>query len=101
MRRYTYPFTSEREVIEAANDTELGLAGYFFSKDIDRVKRVAKKLTVGMMGFNTDKISAAETRFGSIKESGVGREGSLHGIAEYMVSKVSPLAESSTIAYPT
>lgn len=57
--------------------------------------------TKDMMGFNTHKISAAETRFGGIKESGVGREGSLHGIAEYMVIKVSPLAESSTIAYLT
>ena len=51
------------------------------------MKRVAKKLKVGMMGVNTGGIGAAETLFGDIKESGVGREGSLHGIAEYMVIK--------------
>lgn len=78
-----FEFDTEEDAIRLSNDTEFGLAGYFFSKDISRVLRVANKLNVGMVGVNTGKISAAEAPFGGVKESGYGKEGSLYGLAEY------------------
>ncbi|KAF7559259.1 hypothetical protein G7046_g4893 [Stylonectria norvegica] len=78
-----FEFDTEEDVLRLANDTEFGLAGYFFSKDVSRVMRVANKLQVGMVGVNTGKISAPEAPFGGIKESGYGKEGSLYGLAEY------------------
>ena len=78
-----FSFSTEEEAIRLANDTEFGLAGYFFSSDIGRVLRVAQQLQCGMVGVNTGLISAAETPFGGIKESGIGREGSRYGLAEY------------------
>lgn len=78
-----FAFETEDEAISLANDTEFGLAGYFFSKDIGRVMRVAQRLECGMIGVNTGMISAAESPFGGVKESGVGREGSKYGLAEY------------------
>ncbi|KAK5082614.1 hypothetical protein LTR70_007532 [Exophiala xenobiotica] len=82
-----FTFDTEDEVIQLANDTEFGLAGYFFSRDINRAMRVAARLQVGMVGVNTGKISAAETPFGGVKESGYGREGSLYGMDEYTYTK--------------
>lgn len=82
-----FSFDTEQEALALANDTELGLAGYFFSKDISTILRVARKLEVGMIGVNTGLISAAEAPFGGIKESGVGREGSRYGLAEYQYIK--------------
>jgi succinate-semialdehyde dehydrogenase / glutarate-semialdehyde dehydrogenase len=82
-----FMFDSEEEVVSMANDTEFGLAGYFFSNDLRRVWRVAKALEVGMVGVNTGKISAAESPFGGIKESGLGKEGSKYGLAEFQVMK--------------
>ena len=82
-----FEFETEEEVILLANDTEFGLAGYLFSKDVSRVMRVARKLQVGMVGVNTGKISAAEAPFGGIKESGYGKEGSLYGLQEYQTVK--------------
>ncbi|KAI0650949.1 succinic semialdehyde dehydrogenase [Trametes meyenii] len=79
-------FETEEEVIKLANDTSAGLAGYFFSRDIGRVWRVAEALEVGMVGTNTGVISQAVIPFGGIKESGLGREGG-HGIEEYMNTK--------------
>ncbi|KAK2806494.1 hypothetical protein FQN50_005777 [Emmonsiellopsis sp. PD_5] len=78
-----FPFDSEEEVLAMANDTEFGLAGYFFSQDLSRVFRVARKLECGMVGVNTGLISACENPFGGVKESGVGREGSKYGLSEY------------------
>ncbi|RBQ69319.1 hypothetical protein FVER14953_04334 [Fusarium verticillioides] len=78
-----FPFDTEEQVIDLANDTEFGLAGYFFSKDIGQIMRVAQALECGMIGVNTGLISAAESPFGGIKESGVGREGSKYGLAEF------------------
>ncbi len=78
-----FHFETEDEAIALSNDTEFGLAGYFFSKDVSRVMRVAQRLQCGMIGVNTGKISAAEAPFGGVKESGYGREGSRYGIAEY------------------
>lgn len=78
-----FEFETEADAIREANNTEFGLAGYFFSKDVSRVMRVSQKLKVGMVGVNTGKISAAEAPFGGVKESGYGKEGSLYGLAEY------------------
>jgi succinate-semialdehyde dehydrogenase/glutarate-semialdehyde dehydrogenase len=80
-------FETEEEVIRLANDTDVGLAGYFFSRDVGRVWRVAERLEVGMVGANTGLVSQAVTPFGGVKESGLGREGS-HGIEEYMNTKL-------------
>lgn len=82
-----FAFVEEADAIRLANDTEFGLAGYFFSRDISRCMRVAGKLQVGMVGVNTGKISAAEAPFGGVKESGYGREGSLYGLEEYQIIK--------------
>ena len=96
-----FPFGSEKEVVEMANGSDVGLAAYFFSKEIQRIYRVAEALEVGMIGINTGLISdvAAPSvfllvilgsslislRFGGVKLSGFGREGSKYGISEYQV----------------
>ncbi|KAF9509847.1 hypothetical protein BS47DRAFT_1348659 [Hydnum rufescens UP504] len=76
-------FETEEEVIRLANDTDFGLAGYFYSRDVGRVWRVAEALEVGMVGTNTGVISMNVIPFGGVKESGLGREGGPHGIEEY------------------
>lgn len=78
-----FSFSGEKEVVQKANATEFGLAGYFFSESLERVFRVAGQLECGMIGVNTGYISAVETPFGGIKESGLGTEGSKYGLAEY------------------
>jgi succinate-semialdehyde dehydrogenase/glutarate-semialdehyde dehydrogenase len=78
-----FKFSTEEEAIALANDTEFGLAGYFFSRDIGRITRVAEALEVGVVGVNTGLISYEGAPFGGVKQSGIGREGSLHGIEEY------------------
>ena len=80
-------FTSEQEVIAAANDTDFGLASYFYSRDIARVWRVAEQLEYGMVGINTGLISNEVGPFGGVKQSGLGREGSKYGIDEYLELK--------------
>jgi succinate-semialdehyde dehydrogenase/glutarate-semialdehyde dehydrogenase len=80
-------FTDEQDVIALANDTEFGLASYFYTRDIGRVWRVAEALEFGMVGINTGLISTAEAPFGGVKQSGVGREGSKYGIDEYLEMK--------------
>lgn len=87
-----FPFKTEQEVLKLANDTEFGLAGYFFSRNVGRAMRVARGLELGMCGVNTGKISAAESPFGGIKESGYGLEGSKYGMAEYQTVKTITLA---------
>merc|ERR1712232_497147 len=82
-----FPFESEAEVVRSAHGADVGLAGYFFSKDIQRVYRVAEALEVGMVGVNTGLISDAAAPFGGVKESGFGREGSHLGVDEYMIIK--------------
>lgn len=82
-----FPFETEREVVEFANQAEVGLAGYFFSRSVDRIWRVAEALEVGMVGVNTGLISDSATPFGGVKQSGFGREGSKYGIEEYLVIK--------------
>jgi len=80
-------FETEEEVIALANNSDVGLAGYFFSRDVGRVWRVAEALEVGMVGTNTGLISHASIPFGGVKESGLGREGG-HGIEEYLNQKL-------------
>lgn len=81
-------FETEDEVIRMANDSDVGLAGYFFSRDVGRVWRVTEKLEVGMVGANSGVVGQAITPFGGIKESGLGREGGPRGIDEYMNEKL-------------
>ncbi|MGH8807460.1 MAG: NAD-dependent succinate-semialdehyde dehydrogenase [Noviherbaspirillum sp.] len=80
-------FKTEEEAVAAANDTEFGLASYFYSRDIGRVWRVAEKLEYGMVGINTGIISNEVAPFGGVKQSGLGREGSKYGIDEYLELK--------------
>ncbi|HEX7936947.1 MAG TPA: NADP-dependent succinate-semialdehyde dehydrogenase [Paraburkholderia sp.] len=82
-----FRFTSDEEVIRFANDTEFGLAAYFFSRDIGRVWKVAEALEYGMVGVNTGLISNEVAPFGGVKQSGMGREGSHYGIDDYVVIK--------------
>ena len=82
-----FRFKTEEEAIDMANNTEFGLACYFYSRDIGRVWRVAEGLEYGMVGINEGIISTAEAPFGGVKESGLGREGSHHGVEEYLEMK--------------
>jgi succinate-semialdehyde dehydrogenase/glutarate-semialdehyde dehydrogenase len=82
-----FRFKTEEEAIEMANATEFGLACYFYARDIGRVWRVAEGLEYGMVGINEGIISTAEAPFGGVKESGLGREGSHHGVEEYLEMK--------------
>lgn len=99
-------FETEEEVIRLANNSDVGLAGYFYSRDVGRVWRVAEALEVGMVGANTASISHASIPFGGVKQSGIGkllreahlqplmsfaiagREGGRHGIDEYLNVKL-------------
>jgi succinate-semialdehyde dehydrogenase/glutarate-semialdehyde dehydrogenase len=82
-----FRFKTEAEVIAMANDTEFGLAAYFYSRDIGRVWRVAEALESGMVGVNTGLISNEIAPFGGVKQSGLGREGSKYGMDDYLVIK--------------
>ncbi|MFT0182559.1 NADP-dependent succinate-semialdehyde dehydrogenase [Pseudomonas benzopyrenica] len=82
-----FRFKDEAEVIELANDTEFGLASYFYARDLSRVFRVAEALEYGMVGINTGLISNEVAPFGGVKASGLGREGSKYGIEEYLEIK--------------
>jgi len=82
-----FRFKTEDEGIAMANDTEFGLAAYFYSTDIHRCWRVSEQLEAGMVGINTGLLSNAVAPFGGIKQSGIGREGSKHGLDEYMELK--------------
>jgi len=82
-----FRFGSDEEVIAMANDTEFGLASYFYSRDIGRIWRVAEALESGMVGINTGLISNEVAPFGGVKQSGLGREGSHYGMDDYMVIK--------------
>ena len=82
-----FRFETEADAIRMANDTEFGLAAYFFSRDMGRVWRVSSSIEAGMVGINTGLISTPVAPFGGVKQSGVGREGSHQGIAEYVDTK--------------
>lgn len=82
-----FKFETEEEVVQMANDTEFGLAAYFYSRDIGRVYRVSEQLEYGIIGVNEGVISNEMAPFGGIKESGGGREGSKYGMDDYMAIK--------------
>ncbi|WP_447929052.1 NAD-dependent succinate-semialdehyde dehydrogenase [Vreelandella sp. EE27] len=82
-----FPFDDEETAIEMANDTQYGLASYFYSKDLARVWRVSEALEYGMVGINTGLISNAAAPFGGVKASGLGREGGHQGLEEYLETK--------------
>lgn len=87
-----FKFDTEEEVIQYANDTEFGLASYFFTQDLGRVVRVCESLEYGMIGVNTGLISNEVAPFGGVKQSGLGREGSKYGIEDYIVIKYTCLS---------
>jgi succinate-semialdehyde dehydrogenase/glutarate-semialdehyde dehydrogenase len=82
-----FRFKEEQEAIDAANNTEFGLASYFYSRDVGRIFRVAEALEYGMVGINAGVIASEHVPFGGIKQSGLGREGSHHGIDDYLELK--------------
>ncbi len=82
-----FKFDTEEEVIRLANDTIFGLASYFYARDIGRITRVQEQLEYGMVGVNTGLISTEVAPFGGVKQSGLGREGSHHGIEDYLEMK--------------
>jgi succinate-semialdehyde dehydrogenase/glutarate-semialdehyde dehydrogenase len=82
-----FRFTTEADAIALANDTQFGLAAYFYGRDVARVWRVAEALEYGIVGINTGLISTEVAPFGGVKESGLGREGSKYGIEEYLEIK--------------
>lgn len=87
-----FPFASEDEVLDKANDSAFGLASYVFTRDLDRAMRIGRRIEAGMCGINTGLISTAVAPFGGVKQSGYGREGSIHGIDEYVEIKQVTLA---------
>mgnify|MGYP003582424175 FL=1 len=82
-----FKFETEDDVVSMANDTEFGLASYFYSRDLSRVWRIAERLEYGIVGINTGIISNEVAPFGGVKQSGLGREGSHYGIDDYLVIK--------------
>lgn len=82
-----FTFTDEDDVIRRANDSDFGLAGYFFTRDLNRTIRVAEGLEYGTVGVNDASISAVQAPFGGVKQSGIGREGGPLGIEEYLDTK--------------
>ena len=80
-------FETEAEVVAAANDTPFGLAAYFYSPRLRRIWRVADALEAGIVGINEGALAAEAAPFGGVKESGYGREGSVHGLDDYLHTK--------------
>jgi succinate-semialdehyde dehydrogenase/glutarate-semialdehyde dehydrogenase len=82
-----FRFSDERQAIRLANDTEFGLAAYFYSRDVGRIWRVAEGLEYGIVGINEGIISNEVAPFGGVKESGIGREGSKYGMDDFLEIK--------------
>jgi succinate-semialdehyde dehydrogenase / glutarate-semialdehyde dehydrogenase len=87
-----FSFETEEECLTKANDSEFGLASYVFTRDLDRAMRIGRRIEAGMIGVNTGLMSTAVAPFGGVKQSGYGREGSTHGIDEYVEIKQVTLA---------
>jgi succinate-semialdehyde dehydrogenase/glutarate-semialdehyde dehydrogenase len=88
-----FPFETEAEVVKAANDTSMGLASYFFTKNVDRTWRLLENLEAGQIGMNTGNMSSAEIPFGGIKMSGYGKEsGKDVAVEEYLITKTGVLS---------
>ena len=79
-----FRFNTEQDAIAAANASELGLAAYFYTRDLSRVFRVSRALESGMVGINAGLVTTEVAPFGGVKDSGIGSEGSSHGIEEYL-----------------
>lgn len=77
-------FSTEEEVLQIANGVDAGLAGYFWSRDMGRIWRMSERLQYGMVGANSGSVSSPTAPFGGIKQSGFGREGSHHGLTDYL-----------------
>ena len=90
-----FKFTTDQEAIDAANNTEFGLASYFYGRDVGRIFRVAEALEYGMVGINVGIIASEHVPFGGVKQSGLGREGSRHGMDEYVEMKYLCLGDIS------
>ena len=88
-----FPFDTEAEVFERANDSEVGPGGFFYSQDVQRCYSVAEALQVGMVGVSSGVISDVAMPFGGVKESGFGREGGKYGIDDYLVVKAVTLGD--------
>jgi succinate-semialdehyde dehydrogenase/glutarate-semialdehyde dehydrogenase len=82
-----FKFKTEQEAVDAANNTEFGLASYFYSRDVGRIFRVSEALEYGMVGINVGILATEHVPFGGVKQSGLGREGSSHGIEDYVELK--------------
>ena len=82
-----FPFDSDEEVLKLANNSQYGLASYFYSRDIGRIWKAAEALEYGIVGVNTGLISNEVAPFGGVKQSGLGREGSVYGMDEYLELK--------------
>jgi succinate-semialdehyde dehydrogenase/glutarate-semialdehyde dehydrogenase len=82
-----FRFKTEQEAIDAANNTEFGLASYFYSRDVGRIFRVSEALEYGMVGINVGILATEHVPFGGVKQSGLGREGSHHGMDDYVEIK--------------
>jgi len=80
-------FKSEEDLLNQMNDSPVGLAGYMYSNDVGQCWRIAEQMEVGMVGINETAMSSCECPFGGVKESGLGREGSIYGVDEYMETK--------------
>ncbi|WP_288756989.1 NAD-dependent succinate-semialdehyde dehydrogenase [uncultured Brevundimonas sp.] len=87
-----FAFDAEDEVLDKANASQFGLASYLFTRDLDRAMRIGRRIEAGMCGVNTGLISTPVAPFGGVKQSGYGREGSIHGIDEYVDVKAVTLA---------
>jgi hypothetical protein len=87
-----FAFDTEDEALQKANASDYGLASYLFTRDLDRAMRFSRRIEAGMCGVNTGLISTAVAPFGGVKQSGYGREGSIHGIDEYVDVKTVTLA---------
>ena len=90
-----FKFEEEEDVVAMANDSEFGLAAYFYSRDNARVWRVAEALESGMVGINTGLISTEVAPFGGVKQSGLGREGSKYGTEDFLEIKYLCVGEVS------
>ena len=84
---FFFRFISEEEAIQIANSVQAGLASYVFTRNYGQAHRLSKAIEVGMLGINEISITPEQAPFGGIKESGLGREGSVHGIEEYQEIK--------------
>ena len=82
-----FKFKTEKEAIDAANATEFGLASYFYTRDVGRIFRVGEALEYGMVGVNVGILATEHVPFGGVKQSGIGREGSHHGMDDYVEIK--------------